>query len=466
MAAQGASASQLRTWVGVLKLPDAPADLLAMPRGADRKVAAWQWFAGAERAARRSIEGQLAALRSEGVLAGWEFVPNTGAVVLNAPEAVATAAWQAIRGIEGLGTIVRGKSIEEVRNAGGAVPPGTDTNHRGKVIQADPVTEKQRPAWQVHAIGADKLWQQGIDGRGVTIGFVDSGADVTHRAIASHYRGFREGGRFDDNYNFYDATGTSDSIHDGWGHGTNTASVAVGGTKAFQTGVAPGAKFISARVFGEGKGSILTKLKGLGWMLAPTDKTGRNADARYAPDIVNMSFGSGDGEHLVLHPVMKAYEAAGIIPVAAAGNGGRRGEGTVIEPASFKEVIGVGFTDKRGRVSPRSAQGPVKGVPGGVTPKPDFVAPGDNVVAALKDGGYSLLSGSSLSSAITSGAIALLLSKYPDLTMTQIRQALSSTAHDLGEPGRDYRTGYGSIDIDAAFAMAGRIKAGEHAAGQ
>ena len=58
-----------------------------------------------------------------------------------------------------------------------------------------------------------------------------------------------------------------------------------------------------------------------------------------------------------------------------------------------------------------------------------------------------------------SGVIALLLSKYHDLSHTEIVKALTTSAVDLGTPGYDYDYGYGRIDAKAAMAAADAIVA-------
>ena len=50
-----------------------------------------------------------------------------------------------------------------------------------------------------------------------------------------------------------------------------------------------------------------------------------------------------------------------------------------------------------------------------------------------------------------SGVAALIWSHFPLRTAKEIREALTSTAIDLGDPGRDDMYGYGLIQADAAF---------------
>jgi len=50
-----------------------------------------------------------------------------------------------------------------------------------------------------------------------------------------------------------------------------------------------------------------------------------------------------------------------------------------------------------------------------------------------------------------SGAVALIRSRYPDLSAKEVVHRLTSTAVDKGAPGRDEEYGYGVLDIVAAL---------------
>ena len=65
--------------------------------------------------------------------------------------------------------------------------------------------------------------------------------------------------------------------------------------------------------------------------------------------------------------------------------------------------------------------------------------------------GYTNHSGTSLAAPHASGAMALLLSAFPTLTVDVQRQALQFSAIDLGAPGVDNTFGAGRIDVLAAY---------------
>ena len=73
------------------------------------------------------------------------------------------------------------------------------------------------------------------------------------------------------------------------------------------------------------------------------------------------------------------------------------------------------------------------------------------VKADPTDWGYWFFDGTSMAAPHVSGVAALLLAQDPTLTPDQIRNALESTAEDLGNPGRDDTYGWGLIDAQAAL---------------
>ena len=60
--------------------------------------------------------------------------------------------------------------------------------------------------------------------------------------------------------------------------------------------------------------------------------------------------------------------------------------------------------------------------------------------------------GTSMASPHVAGVAALIKSVHPDWGPDEIRQALTDTAVDLGDPGRDDAFGYGLVDAAAALA--------------
>ena len=98
---------------------------------------------------------------------------------------------------------------------------------------------------QVHA---DKVWDEfGVDGTGATVGIIDGGANYNVNALKNAWSGKYKD--FVDGYDTPQHTSSDD-------HGTHVAGTIVGreGDNLNRIGVAPGAKFISARAMSEDGG--------------------------------------------------------------------------------------------------------------------------------------------------------------------------------------------------------------------
>jgi hypothetical protein len=159
---------------------------------------------------------------------------------------------------------------------------------------------------------------------------------------------------------------------------------------------------------------------------------------------------SGPDDALVARALERA-EKRGVLLVAPAGEPGD--EESPRFPASHPAVIAVTALDRAGAVySPAARGAPVQ-----------LAAPGVDLQASgslEQDAGP--LSGSALAAAHVASAAAALLARAPRTTAAALREALTSTAVDLGPPGRDPVFGFGRIDVCAAArALSGPGASGE-----
>lgn len=67
--------------------------------------------------------------------------------------------------------------------------------------------------------------------------------------------------------------------------------------------------------------------------------------------------------------------------------------------------------------------------------------------------GYEPYDGTSMATPHVAGVAGLLWSHYPSATNQDIRDALTTTAIDLGSAGRDSAYGYGLIQAKAAYDL-------------
>ena len=308
------------------------------------------------------------------------------------------------------------------------------------------------PEWNLQVIGATEVWKYGVIGKGVTVASMDTGADASHVDLAATWRG-EPGG-------WYDPHGIYAQPYDPDGHGTQTIGLMIGGEgTGTRIGVAPGARWIAAKLFDDqGVASVSDIELSFQWLLDP-DNDPQTDDA---PSVVNNSWGY-DNLLNQCNPIFmehfEALRAAGVAIVFSAGNTGPAAA-TSISPANTPGAFSVGSVDDDPNltISSFSARGP-----GACTPSevfPIVVAPGRNVKTADLTFGFNpqasaIVSGTSFSAPQAAGAIALLIGAFPNKTLDEIELALRTTASDLGAVGPDNEYGAGVINVEAAYLALG-----------
>ncbi len=311
--------------------------------------------------------------------------------------------------------------------------------------------------WWLDAIGATEL---PFDGSGMRIAILDTGIYSEHVDFASKtteisHINFASDEGFRNSSDYFD-------IH---GHGTHVAGIAAGNgasSSGKYQGVAPGASLLNVKTL-DNNGGITDSdvLDAVDWII-----TQDNAD------IISMSFRTKFQEG-VYHPISVALESAanhGIIPVAAAGNYGPL-HLTGIHPGSTPSVISVGAINRNLKLTSFSSIGPsyMNDV------IPDVLAPGHEIIAPESrnsligysrrytdsqisgsglNSDYLALSGTSMATPMVSGAIALILEAYPNLTPEGVRAALYQGAylpdHYVGMYGAN-GIGAGIINVTASI---------------
>ncbi|MBI2095508.1 MAG: S8 family serine peptidase [Candidatus Omnitrophica bacterium] len=275
-------------------------------------------------------------------------------------------------------------------------------------------------------MGAADLWNYST-GLGVTVAVIDSGIDFglpslqsnrwTNEAELNGKAGVDDDGNgYVDDVNGWNFIGGSGDIADDYGHGTALAGL-IGGADG--VGFAPDSRIMPLKVLGaSGAGTVAGVVEAIYYA------------ANNGAKLINLSLGANlanlSAESIeALHEAVRYAQGRGAVLVVAAGNAGE--DIGKYYPASFDEVIAVGSTGADNQRAFFSNYGDAL----------DFVAPGIDILT-LRAAGASFgapvsdrltrASGTSLSAAMVSGTIALMLSKEPGLTLEDIKQRLSQTA--------------------------------------
>lgn len=276
-------------------------------------------------------------------------------------------------------------------------------------------------------------------GTGICAAILDTGIAL-HPDLKDRVAGFR------------DFTGSSIKCRDDSGHGTHVAGILAGngissgGTYA---GMAPRTDLLIGKVLDrEGNGNVDNVISGIQWVMESAVSCGIR--------IVNISVGTQpDLAQSQKDRLQKAVEELwdmGLIVVVSAGNYGPR-SGTVVVPGNSRKVITVGVPDspssfsrsRRERIN-YSGRGPTNEC----VIKPDIFAPGTGILSCNSrfsfpgEPSYIMKSGTSMATPVVSGALACLLSKYPDMTNVEVKLKLRESCMKI--PGTE--SGWGLLNVE------------------
>ncbi len=342
-----------------------------------------------------------------------------------------------------------------------------------KVTKVSPSQEVE--SWGIFRIHAPEVWAKGYTGEGIRICVLDTGVDITHPALAGKMltldpsNPYYPGGwmEFDENGN-----PVLSQPHDTHGHGTHTSGTALGGdTENILIGVAPGATLMHGLVLPGGGGSWAQVTAGMEWAVDPyylDPSTGEPVPTGLPAHVVSMSWGADNYYGNELLPAIENMLLANVIPVAAAGN---CGPGCTDNPGNIWGAFAVGATDEYDQVASWSSgavvnwpdppeEWPFFDIYPSTYIKPDFSAPGVDIVSSVPGGGYEAWQGTSMATPHVAGTVALILQaagwtdfQQPD-TPEMVYLILNATAEDFGDPGQDTRYGYGIVNALEAVNLA------------
>ncbi|MBD2452092.1 S8 family serine peptidase [Nostoc sp. FACHB-152] len=283
-------------------------------------------------------------------------------------------------------------------------------------------------------VGLANARTQGIvgTGRGVIIAVLDGEVDINHPDLK---------GRVVHKRNY-----TSEPWGNPHPHGTHVAGIIAGNGSQYK-GMAPEAVIWNYKLL-----PSETTQSGEGFKGADAIEDVIK-DMKEGVKVANCSWGVPtelDGTNIWAKTAERAAKL-GLVLVKSAGNNGSEPR-TLTSPAdAFGDVIVVGASSHDGtQVMPFSSRGPTADN----RPKPDILAPGEQIVSTVPGGSYQKMSGTSMASPHIAGISALLLERNPKLEPWQIKKILMESAKPLESTTDPNVQGKGLVDVVKALQMA------------
>jgi subtilisin family serine protease len=313
-------------------------------------------------------------------------------------------------------------------------------------LAGEAAVEAMRKATWPEDAGIAKAHREGVRGKGVLVGVIDTGVDAGHDEFKNRTIEFRYVSFFPKSPHWpsRDVFGFDTDIH-----GTHVTGIIGGNTR----GIAPETDlFVASVLESETTLTTITRVtNGLEWLLSKFIE----GDNEKRPAVINMSLGfpatsprdmtAADYETQIrtVRRLVDILEESNVLALAAIGNSG---EDTFGYPGAFGTALGVGAIDFAHKVASfsgnrRQIGGPIE------AEKPDLVGFGVDVFSSVERdyGGRSLydrLSGTSMASPYVTGIAALYRSAVPNAPARAIRDILMSNCLPLTDQPR-HRVGAG-----------------------
>jgi subtilisin family serine protease len=314
-----------------------------------------------------------------------------------------------------------------------------EPNYR-RNVRSTPNDAQWSSQWALRQIQMPYAWEVTQGSADVIVAVVDTGVYAHPDLLANIWRNTGEtdcndgidndgNGKIDDcrGWNFYDANNNTD---DDDGHGTHVAGIigAVGNNSIGVSGVAWNVRIMPVRFIGASGGSISDEIAAIQYAVQNGAK------------IINASFGCDTDYPEDCTFSLSEYEAirdardAGVIFIAAAGNGWNNNDGAVQNyPSSYcveqsldgdtypglSNIISVAAAEPDDNLADYSNWGATS---------VHIAAPGSDILSTSINPSYESLSGTSMAAGFVSGAAAMLLAAKPDATMQQLKTTLLSSA--------------------------------------
>jgi subtilisin family serine protease len=296
------------------------------------------------------------------------------------------------------------------------------TNYKLFAEPADPSYSRQWGLNGRHGVQAEDAWSITKGSKDFVVAVVDTGVDYNHPDLKDNMwtndlekmgqPGVDDDGNgiIDDIYGYNPISENGDPM-DGQGHGTHCAGV-IGAVHndIGVAGVMAEAKIMAIKIFDDrGRTTAEAIVKGIDYAVKAGVK------------IMSNSWG-GPQHSQAIEDAIKAADDAGILFVAAAGNGnflgfGQNNDKKPVYPANYEldNIVSIGAIKSSGRKAMMSNYGKTT---------VDLFAPGVSVYSTYIGGGYRSLTGTSMAAPHVSGVAGLIASLDPTMTALEIKERL------------------------------------------
>ena len=278
----------------------------------------------------------------------------------------------------------------------------------------------QGSEWHLAKIQAPAAWDVSTGSSSVVVAVVDTGVNASHPDMVGKVLA---GG--------YDFVANDTDPTDENGHGTAVAGTIApaSNNSVGVAGVAWGNPILPIRVLdANGSGNYSAICNGIIYA------------ADHGAKVINLSFG-GTASSLALQNAINYAWSKQCVIVAAAGNSGNN---VPFYPAACTNVISVSATNSADARPTWSNFGSYV----------DVSAPGLDVLTLYGADQYAVWSGTSFSSPVTAGVVALMASANSNLTNAQLADLLIKNCDDIGTAGYDVYFGNGRVNAFRAVTAA------------
>lgn len=327
-------------------------------------------------------------------------------------------------------------------------------------------TEFQRD-WGLARMQADQAYAAGITGKGVKIGALDSGFDSSHPEFAAdRYHAVTASGSYVDGSAFNvdgtlntnndshgtHVTGTMGASRDGSGmHGVAyNAQIYVGNTNkndSFLFGPSPDPRYFTA-VYNALADAGVRAINN-SWGSQPKDVSYRTLDDLHAAYAQHWNKGTW-------LDAAADVSRRGVINVFSAGNSG-------YPNASVRSALPYFQPDLEGHwlaVSGLDQSNQQKYNQCGIAKYWCITTPGAKIDSTIPGGGYAIKSGTSMAAPHATGALALVMERYPYMNNQQALEVLLTTATQLDGSTTEApstRIGWGVANLERAMRGPGQL---------